>query len=83
MMKIKKIVTIIFILFILNTLNGCIEEVDKNSKESISNFKIKNLQISPNITIPKQPITISIDVENLNDTEIDDVMKLIQKLATQ
>jgi len=76
MMKIKKIVTIIFILFILNTLNGCIEEVDKNSEESNSIFKIKNLQISPYIAIPKQPITISIDVENLNDTEIDESVTL-------
>jgi len=68
MIKIKKIVTIIFILFILNTLNGCIEEVDK--EESNLNFNIKNLQIFPKKTILRQPITISIDVENLNDTDI-------------
>jgi hypothetical protein len=77
MVKIKKIVTIIFILFILNTLNGCIEEeVDKNSEEPNSNFKIKNLQIFPTITIPRQPITISIDVENLNNTKINDSVTL-------
>ena len=70
MMKIKNIIAIIFILFILSMLNGCVEEVDKNLEEPNSNFKIENLQIFPNKTIPRQPITISIDVENLNDTDI-------------
>jgi len=75
-MKIKKIVIIILFLFILNTLNGCIEEDDENLEEINSKIKIQNLQIFPTITIPRQPITISIDVENLNNTKIDDSITL-------
>jgi len=75
-MNIKNIIAIIFILFILSILNGCIEEDEKNSEDSNINFKIENLQILPNITIPKEPIIISIDVENLNNTIIDDSVTL-------
>jgi len=75
-MNIKNIITIIFVLFILTILNGCVEEVDKNSEDSNITFKIENLQIFPNITIPRQSITISIDVENLNNTIIDDSVAL-------
>jgi len=76
-MKIKTIIILIINLLILNTLNGCIQDgLDENSKEISTNFNINNLQILPNITIPGQPITISINVENLNNTKIEDTVTL-------
>ena len=68
--KIKMILAIIVIIAILNILNGCIEENQENSDSTLSNIKIDNLQINPNKTIPNQPILISVDVENLNNSKI-------------
>jgi hypothetical protein len=72
-MKIKRILILIVFLSILNAITGCIEDdLDNNSKISTSNFIVNNLQIFPNITIPRQTITISIVIENLNNTVIYD-----------
>ena len=76
-MKIKIQNIFILILLILNIFNGCMQhELDENSEGFNQNFKINNLQILPNITIPGQLIIISIDVENLNKIVINNSVSL-------
>jgi len=77
LMKLKISIILIIFLLIFNIINGCIQnELDKNSEETTFNFDINNMQIIPNITIPRQSIMISIDVENLNNSRIDDSVTL-------
>jgi hypothetical protein len=73
-MKNKIIILIIIFIFIINIFNGCIE--DKDEEEKITSSIVKNLYISPKITIPNQPINISIDIENLNNSKMEETVYL-------